>query len=135
MRSLEENAEEIVNELRAAEAGLSDELRLSTGIFGIRRKLQAHIGTHQRAGSRIPVRKKFSIDCEKCGKRQQDEEEYYLHLRKVHGVDEAETTKMSNEPRTKYEGDLQELRRLLAEFTDADTEDAFTNGKFDEIEN
>ncbi len=135
MKSLEEHAEEIVDALRRAESELSDELRLSTGIFGIRRKLQEHIGQHQRAGNRIPIRKKFRIDCEKCGIEQQGEEEYYLHLRKVHGVDEAETVKMSNAPRTKYDEEMLELRRLLADYTDSDTEDDFTNGKFDEVEN
>jgi hypothetical protein len=132
MKSLEENAEAIVEALRRAEAGLTDELRLSTGLFGIRRQLQAHIGQHQRAGARIPIRKKFRIDCEKCGIEQSGEEEYYLHLRKVHGVEEDETVDLSNAPRTKYDGDIQELRRLLAEYTDSDTEDDFTR---DPVEN
>ena len=126
MKNLEDNAQDIVDALRKAESGLTDELRLSTGIFGIRRKLQEHIGEHQRAGNRIPIRKKFRIDCVKCGQQQSNEEEYYLHLRKVHAVDEGETVELSNEPRTKYDGDIQELRRLMAEYTDSDTEDDFT---------
>lgn len=128
MKSLYENAQEIVDDLRKAESGLTDDLRLSTGLFAVRRKLQAHIAEHERAGERIPIRTKFRIDCCKCGKVQQDEEEYYLHLRKVHGMDEGDTVEESNRPRTEYDGDISELRRLMAKYTDADTEDGFTDG-------
>lgn len=100
----------------------------AVAIFQARRKLEKAIFEHHKQGERIPLRTEFELTCEVCGKAQTNEDEYYLHLRKVHGVKDLEAVKQTNEQRDEYNGEIQELRRLLTKHTDCDLEDDFTRG-------
>lgn len=124
--NLNEHVEKTIDKLRAVENELRDDARMS--VFTARRYLQAGLFEAEKQGSRIAVRKEFEMICEVCKKVMTGEEEYYLHLRKAHKISEQEAAEHSNKPRGEYETDIQELRRLLAEYTDSDLEDDFTRG-------
>jgi hypothetical protein len=124
--NLAEHVEKCVDKLRAVETQLPEEQKLE--LYKARRYLQTGLFEHEKQGERIPVRKTFVMQCEICKTPIDGEEAMYLHLRKKHKVSEEEAALGANVQRDAYQKDLGELRRLLAEYTDADLEDDFTRG-------
>jgi DNA repair exonuclease SbcCD ATPase subunit len=124
--NLSEHIEKTVDKLRTVETQLTDEARMN--VFAARRYLQAGLFEYEKQGERITVRKEFVLCCPVCNAEMGGEEALYLHLRKIHKVSETEAAEHANAPRTAYDNDILELRRLLAEYTDSDLEDEFTRG-------
>lgn len=121
-----DNLERHITELKGYEYKLEGQERLH--LFQIRRKLEKTLFEHHKQGSRIPLRSEFELACEKCGAIQDNEDQYYLHLRKVHGIKDLESVKLTNEQRESYETEVQMLRELLTKHTEFDLEDDFTRG-------
>jgi hypothetical protein len=121
-----EMAEGVVRELKALQERF--EGTDAVALFQVRRKLEKAIFEHHKQGERIPVRSEFTLTCEVCGKEQDNEDMYYLHLRKGHGIEDTSAVDKTNEQRDGYTQEMQELRRLLAKHTDYDLEDDFTRG-------
>ena len=121
-----EMAERVVTEMKRLQDRF--EGADAVAIFQVRRKLEKAIFEHHKQGERIPLRTSFELTCEVCNKVQTNEDEYYLHLRKVHGIKDLEAVPKANEQREAYTGEVAELRKLLAKYTDFDLEDDFTRG-------
>lgn len=107
----------------------------AVAIFQVRRKLEKAIFEHHKQGERIPLRTTFELRCEVCNQVQDNEDQYYIHLRKAHKVKDIEAVEKTNQQRGSYEEDIQTLRRLLSKHTDYDLEDQFTRGFTGEEEN
>lgn len=121
-----EMAEGVVRELKALQERF--EGTDAVAVFQVRRKLEKAIFEHHKQGERIPLRTEFSLHCEVCGREQANEDMYYLHLRKVHNIEDHDATDKTNEQRGKYNEEIQTLRELLTRHTDYDLEDEFTRG-------
>lgn len=121
-----EMAERVVNDMKRLQERF--EGADAVAVFQARRKLEKAIFEHHKQGARVPVRTDFEITCEKCGVVQENEDQYYLHLRKYHKVDDEESVDLANQQRGNYEEEIQTLRKLLAKHTDFDLEDDFTRG-------
>lgn len=119
-------AEGVVRELKALQERFEGADALA--VFQVRRKLEKALFEHYKQGPRIPLRAEFELRCEKCGKTQDNEDQYYLHLRKAHNVEDHDAVDLTNRQRSEYEESLQTLRKLLTTHTDYDLEDDFTRG-------
>lgn len=97
-------------------------------LFQERRKLEKALFEQAKQGERIPLRVEFELCCEVCGSVQDNEDQYYLHLRKAHKVKDLDAVDAANRQGETWNDETQELRRLLAKYTDFDLEDDFTRG-------
>ena len=93
-------------------------------VFTARRRLEAAQNDYLKQGDRVEVTKKFKLCCTECNAEQMREEDYYLHLRQKHDYSDEDAATESNNPRANYEQGLQQLRELLAEYTETYLEDA-----------
>jgi hypothetical protein len=126
-------AEGVVRELKQLQERL--EGTDAVAVFQVRRKLEKAIFEHHKQGERIPLRTSFELRCEVCGVEQDNEDQYYLHLRKAHKIADHDAVDKANKQRGDYTEDVQNLRRLLTQYTDFDLEDEFTRGFTGEEEN
>lgn len=120
-------------QLKRVQENLSDGAE-KIELFRVRRNLEKALHEHYKQGDRIELRDEFELRCEKCNAIQAREEDYYIHLRKDHRVKETDAIELTNKPREAYEKEIQELRRLLAKYTEADLEDQFTREHNKEME-
>lgn len=103
--------DEVADELRRLEA-------YEPNLFPLRRKLQSSQNEYLKQGDRIPITKVFVLSCTECDETQVNEEGYYLHLRKQHLMEDQEASMRAHEPRMEFESGLNDLSRLLTEYTE-----------------
>lgn len=115
-RTIFEATDRVLDTLRNIEEESSLETRKR--IFAARRALQEAQNDYIKQGDRIKVTRKFVIHCTECGDMQMREEDYYLHLRQKHKYPDEDAASESNNPRIGYEQGLQQLKELLAQYTE-----------------
>jgi hypothetical protein len=114
-----EALESVVEELREIESTERDEEGRPDRIFTIRRRLQKAQDDYIKQGDRVLITKEFGIKCVECNQPELTEDAYYLHLRQQHQYEDEDAASEANNPRHDYDLGISELRKYLAEFTDA----------------
>ena len=117
--SLFQATERIVERLRELQECFPDYSESAKGVYKLRRELQEAQNEYLKQGERIPISTKFEIRCCECDQVQLREEDYYLHLRHDHQYPDEDAATESNNPRSNYDSDLAQLRRLIAQYTGA----------------
>lgn len=121
-----EHMEATIDEIKKVEQRLEGTDRVA--LFQERRKLEKALFEQAKQGERIPLRVEFELTCEVCGSVQDNEDQYYLHLRKAHRVKDLDAVDAANKQGETWNEETTELRRLMTKYTDFDLEDDFTRG-------
>jgi len=119
-----EATDKVLNVLRDIEDAFPDYSEERKTVFLARRALQKAQNDYLKQGDRVEVTKEFELCCKECNAVQLREEDYYLHLRQKHDYTDEEAAEESNNPRANYEQGLQQLKELLATYTETLLEDA-----------
>lgn len=124
--AIAEDMEATIDEIKRFEHRLEGTDKV--GLFQLRRKLEKAVFEQAKQGERIPLRVDFELTCDVCGVVQDNEDQYYLHLRKAHRVKDHDAVDAANKQGEEWNHETQELRRLMTKYTDFDLEDDFTRG-------
>ena len=93
------------------------QLGYSKDIFTIRRLVEKEKARQLKEGTRIKVRPLF-YDCPYCPDREQNPEQFFLHLVKKHLSPEDEARKQIDEQQNAYQTELSALEDLINKYTE-----------------